>query len=310
MANYIGIDLGGTNLRGAFFEESRLLDRAERPTVAERGPEAVLEDVIGLVRELGGDKEVEAVALGMPGVVNGSEGTVRIPPNLPGWDRVDVRTPVEKALNLTTYFENDANLFALGEWALGAGKGYRDIVALTLGTGVGGGIISGGRLVRGSQCAGAEIGHSTIDLDGPLCHCGNIGCIESFVGGAYFNERARDALNPGIDSSLSDLTKITPKDAYEAAKGGDPGAMSIWKRYGFYVGIGVVNVLHIFAPEVIILGGQISKALEFFRESLEETVYDRWMGFDGRNFRLKQAELGDDSALYGAQVLASRRGDV
>jgi glucokinase len=310
MARYIGVDLGGTNLRGALFEGEALKKRAHRATMSERGPEPILRDIARLILELAGDEPIEAVGVGFPGIVNPAEGTVRIPPNLPDWERVDALPALQDALEFPVYIENDANLFALGEWTFGAGKGCRDLVALTLGTGVGGGIILGGRLIRGHQCAGAEPGHTTIDIDGPPCGCGNQGCIESFAGGAHFDERAREWLAWTDESSLLELDEITAEKAFDAAERGDPGALRVWELYGSYLGVGIVNLLHIFAPEVVILGGKIATAMRFLRKDLEDTVRERWMGFEGRSFRLEEAGLGDDGALYGAWVLASRGGEV
>jgi glucokinase len=310
MGWYVGLDLGGTNLRAGLFEGDRLVDRKERPTEADQGPEAVLSGVARILDEIGEGHPIEAVGLGFPGIVSDREGTVSVPPNLPGFERVNVREALSDRLPCPLYLGNDANLFALGEWAFGAGRGFSDVMALTLGTGVGGGIISGGRLIVGGHCAAGELGHLTVDPLGPQCNCGNRGCLEAFAGGAYFDKFARGILVQRGESRLSEKERITPKDVQEAADSGDPGSNEIWRAYGSTLGIGIASLMNVLDPEVVILGGKISRALRFFEKSLRESVERRWMRVPGRNLTLKPAELGDDAALYGALVLAKRRGEI
>lgn len=307
--NIVAVDLGGTNIELALFQEDRPTRRLSRETRAFEGPERVVQRLAAFIGEIAEGVKIEAVGIGAPGLVDPVSGFVRIPPNFPGWEEVNLKGELEKILQVPVYLGNDANVYALGEWKFGAGKGKTDLVVLTLGTGVGGGIISGGRLLLGANAAGAEVGHISIDANGPLCNCGNRGCVEAYIGASYFVRRAEAAVRKR-ETILREMSPLSPRKIYEAALQGDEVARSLWEEFGYHLGVAVITYVHLFDPEAVILGGKIARAFEFFAPKLKETVFTRWMGFPGRKLEIKRAQLGDDAGIYGAYALAQAGGVI
>ena len=308
----IGVDLGGTRVRAVLSSGTgQILARAEMPTQADQGLEHVLSNIkltINCVIELADFSNLVGLAVGAPGPLNPYTGVVYSPPNLPGWNNVPLTAILEKATQLPVYLGNDANLAALGEYTFGAGKNYRYLVYITVSTGVGGGIIEDGRILMGAKGAAGELGHMSISYDGPRCNCGNIGCLETLTAGPYLRRRAIEMLEAGHTSKLTqmaggNLQNITPELISEAAYGGDETAQKLVKDTAFYLGVGVTNILHLFNPEIVVIGGGVAQIGDMLFEPLREVVKQRAMPAFWENVPIVPTALGGDIGLYGTIAL-------
>lgn len=303
------VDVGGTNIVFGVFEDRILLEKHHVPTEASRGKDVVirkLKDVMKFFMEKG----VARVGVGMPGLVNHDSGVVEIPPNIEGWIKEDLKTILEKDSGLEVFILNDANAYVMGEWKFGAGKGKKDLILLTLGTGVGGGIITGGKLLLGKTHAAGEVGHIVINPSGPLCKCGQRGCLEAYIGNKYFVERAFYMKKKFPDSLLNHYNEITPRVIGECARRGDRLSTYLWNEFGHLLGVGLVTLIHIFDPEIIILGGGISKSFDLFINSTLQVLENRVMNYKKRGVEVVLAQLQDEAPLYGAYYFALVRGNV
>lgn len=271
----IGVDLGGTNLVvGALSADgSRQFVTHSVPTRPERGADAVVAAIVELVERVIAETlattgapraHILGVGIGSPGPLNRQTGVVLETPNL-GWANVPLRDRVQAGVGLKATLDNDANCATLGEWWLGAARGARQVVGLTLGTGIGGGLILDGRLYHGASDVAGELGHTTIDSTGRRCGCGNYGCLEAYASGPAIARRAREALGGGEVSSLLDLVDgdpslVTAATVYEAAKRGDAVALGVVRDTAHFLGTGVANFVNIFNPDVVVLAGGVTQA--------------------------------------------------
>ena len=308
----IGVDLGGTKVRAVLSDGSgNLLARATTRTEAAMGLDHVInniEKVISAVMEQADYGHLVGMGIGAPGPLNPYTGIVYSPPNLPGWTNVPLRDILEKRLGLPVFLGNDANLAALGEYTFGAGQDYRYLVYMTVSTGVGGGIIEDGRILMGVHGAAGELGHMTIDCNGPRCNCGNIGCLEILTCGPAIRRQAIEMIENGRACSLSEkvngqLQDITTEMVAEAAQEGDEAAKDLLYRVGFYLGVGVTNILHLYNPEIVVVGGGVSQIGDMIFEPLRKTVQERAMPAFWDNVPIVPTRLGDDIGLYGAVAL-------
>ncbi len=301
----ITADIGGTHIRVAVFsrESSKPL-RQKRITTRGKDPAEIR--LTNLIHELvqPGDK-VLAIAAAAPGPTDARMGLVLDAPNIPGWKNLPLAMIISEQFNLPVYLGNDANLAALGEWRFGAGRGHHDLVYLTISTGIGGGVISDDRLLLGQRGLAAELGHITIDPQGPMCGCGHRGHLEAFSSGTGIARYVAGQLAAGRTSSLSSNPSPSGRDISAAADLGDPLAVEALERAGHYLGIGIANYLHIFNPSIVILGGGVSSSgAHFFlpmRQSLKEHIFAP--GYLD-NLSVTTAALGDDVGLLGALALA------
>lgn len=308
----IGVDLGGTQIRSALMDENgNILNRVTEWTLAEEGPEAIIGRLEEAIREAAGVMDwaqIRGIGIGAPGPLNPWTGVIHKAPNLPGWHEVPLRNLIAETFKVPAYVGNDANLAALAEKRFGAGKGVDDLVYMTISTGIGGGVIVGGELLLGAHGLAAELGHHTIDINGPRCGCGNIGCLEALAAGPAIARHAVDLIEGGAETSImelaqGDLNRVTAKLVTRAAKKGDQVAIGIIQRAGFYIGVGIVNLLHILDPELVIIGGGVSKAGDLLFDSIQATVWERAMEAFVRQVRIVPAALGDDVGLLGAAAL-------
>ena len=228
------------------------------------------------------------VCVGAPGLVDADRGLVHVLVNVPGWRNVPLRRLLQQRLRCRCLVDNDANLAALGEWRFGAGRGAKRMVCLTLGTGVGGGLIIDGRLYRGRHGAAGEIGHMVIDPQGPRCGCGNRGCLEAHVGTAAILRMGKVA---------------TPEQLSVAAKSGNRKALRVWKEFGRLLGIGVANLVNILDPDCVVIGGGVSNAWPYFAPSLQRTVRALAMDAALPGVRIVRATLGHQAGIVGSAVL-------
>jgi glucokinase len=290
-----GVDLGGTWLRvGLAGPDGEVRHRGRARTAAEEGPAGVLAQIGDLVREaVATEPEAEltrlVLAIGVPGPVDSGSGVVEGAPNLPGWRRVPLREQLEELLGCQCLVEHDANLAALAEHRRGAGRGTRDFVYVTVSTGIGAGLIFGGQLYRGYQGSAGEFGHMVMSPDGPLCNCGNHGCLEAFASGTAI---AREA---GV-ASAAEVERL--------AASGDPAAQRILATAARYLGLAVGGLINLLNPEVIALGGGVIASSPKFWNDVLAAIPDGSFPSLRNTCRVEPAELGEDQGLLGAVELA------
>lgn len=309
----IAIDLGGTQLRAALCTpDGTIHKRVKKRTRATRGPEAVLERMCQTAEQVwpeGG--EVRAIGLSAPGPLDPYNGVVIGAPNLPGWDRVPVRDMLRERFDLPIYVGNDANLAALAEYRFGAGRGFDDLIYMTISTGIGGGIVLGGQLLLGHKGLAGEIGHIVVQPGGPLCGCGNRGCLEALASGTAIGHQARTlaiaARAPEILAAAGgDAMQVSSASVGQAAAQGDKVAINLLRQAGRYIGIGVTNLMHLFNPQRFVLGGGVTQTGELLFKPIRRTVR-RWAmsPLYWEDTEIVPAMLGDDVCLLGALALAS-----
>ncbi len=306
----VGVDLGGTNIRAALADrEGHILQRMKTKTLADEGPEAVLGRIKGAIRKvLPPSDQVEAIGIVAPGPLDPWKGVILWAPNLPGWKNVPLKRILEEEFGLPTYVGNDANMAALAEQRFGAGRGVKDLIYITVSTGIGGGIIVDNRLLLGSRGFAAEVGHQTLEAHGPRCNCGNIGCLEVLAAGPAIARHAVELIEGGAESLIvdlvnGDLSKVTAEEVNEAAQRGDRVAIEVFRRAGFYIGVGIVNLLYLFNPSMIIIGGSVAKAGDLLFKPIWETVNSRISKIYRQGLSIVPAALGDDVGLMGAIAL-------
>ncbi len=299
MADYsIGVDLGGTNLRAAAISrDGKMLNKVAGSTPVGAGRNAVISDMVKSIEQiqasLSGQKLI-GVGVGVPGFIDMAKGVVVGAPNLPEFVNYPVRDEIEKRLGSKVILENDANAAALGEQWIGAGKGVSDVILLTLGTGVGGGIISGGQIVRGALGMAGEIGHMTIVPNGNPCGCGNNGCLEKYASATAVSAQAR-MLNLGHD--------LSAEQVYNLAVGGNDRAKMIFHSVGISLGTGLASLINIFNFPLYLLGGGLLGAWDLFQPSMIEEITRRSFTYRSNPPKIEKATLGGEAGLYGAACL-------
>ncbi len=310
---FLAVDLGGTRLRVAVTDEGfRLSGRQEEATALPEGPE-------GVVRQIGrmmdrslldsgvAHARIRSVAVGSPGPLDAKLGVIHGAPNLTGWTKVPLKRMLEGRLDLPVAVVNDANAAALAEHRLGAGRGTRDFVYLTISTGIGGGVIVNGRPLEGASGTAGELGHTTIDRHGPVCKCGNIGCLEALASGTAIGERFQHGLQAGRRSSASNWLgpeAASAADVTRAAQEGDLYALEVFTDAAEALGFGVLNCIHTFNPEVIALGGGVTHAGSLLFDPMMRIVERYAFPIPRGDVRIVPAELGDDVGLAGAACVA------
>ena len=305
----IGIDLGGTNIAvGVVDEGHRILGAASLPTRAQEGAAAVLEGIVrGVAEALAAAKvqksDCAGAGLGAPGICDSAAGVVHGAHNL-GWDGFRVTAPLSAALALPVFLGNDADCAALGEAMAGAAKGCESALMVTLGTGIGGGYVAGGRIQSGFRGRGGEFGHMCIQMGGEACTCGQKGCWEAYASATALIRQARAAAQAAPSSALN-RTEIDGRSIYEAAAAGDETALAVTARYAEYVGVGLVSCINALFPEVVLLGGGVSGAGEALLAPLRRYVADHAFVRDAAALPLiRAAALGSDAGIIGAAALA------
>jgi len=309
----IGIDLGGTKIiAGLVSRKGKINNRIEIPTRAKDGRKAVVRRLVlaaeKVIEKSGVPKNrIEGIGIGSPGLIDHSRGIVNVPPNLPGWKKVLLAKEIKKALGLPVYVINDANAAALAESVYGAGRKYGSILCITLGTGVGGGIVVNRRLYLGHKQRAGEIGHMVVEKDGYRCKCGGRGCLERYVGNEYIVERAIRKIKQGQKSKLIKMTggrlnEITPLLLSKAARQGDTLSKQVWEETGRYIGIVLASVMNFMDPGVIVIGGGVARAGQLIFTPIRRTVrqYAYALLHENINRRIVPAELGNNAGAVGA----------
>lgn len=305
----LGIDLGGTDTKyGLVDSTGRLVAKAKFPTCAQEGFDGVIARVAAHAREFIAGRPVRAVGMGVPGPMNSEEGIVYEAPNLPGWENAPVRARLEELLGLPVVLHNDANAAAWGEFWAGAGRGCRHMVLFSLGTGVGGGLILGGQLYTGPDDTAGELGHMTIDFEGPVCNCGSRGCLEAYASATAIRRVVREALAQGVPTSIriprGEEETFGARLVYEAAVAGDGFARQVLYDVGKALGIAAASVINMLNPERIIYGGAMIGAGEFIFGPLRDYARARAFRRPAARARILVAELGPDAGMIGAAGLA------
>jgi len=310
----IGVDLGGTNIRVAAISlKGEVLTRKKVPTDPQNGKDLVIRKLIQMLRdailkEKESGREPVSLGIGAPGVIYIKQGIVVSSPNLPDWVNVPLKKMVKKEISLPVVIENDANAAAFGEKWVGAGKGANSMICITLGTGVGGGIILDGRVWHGEDGMAAEVGHTTVNPDGPQCQCGNTGCVEVYASASGIVREVRRLLKRE-DSILKKSFQgredyFTAKDVFRAAKAGDQVCLRVIHQMGRYLGIGIANMVNIFNPELIVLAGGVTAAWKDFIPIVKEEIQIRAFEVPRKRARLVRARLGDHAGIIGAAGVA------
>jgi glucokinase len=307
----IGVDLGGTFIKiGIVSREGRLIRKVSLPTLAANGSGKVISQIKKGIKELiSHDKlKIQGIGIGAPGIVSAKKGIVENPPNLPGWGRVNIGKLIQKEFKLRTFVENDANAAGIGEMIFGAGKKLDSFVMVTLGTGVGGGIILKRKLLRGEIGSAGEIGHVTIKFDGPKCNCGSFGCVETYVGNNYLVNRVHNELKDHPGSKILELIKgdfnlLTPIIIQKAAQAGDEYAASVIKSLGFFLGAGLASAANAFDIGTFIIGGGVAGFGRPLFNSINETIKSRVLKPLKTRIKVHPAKLKNEAGIKGASAL-------
>lgn len=308
----IGIDVGGTNVKIALVDnKGKIIYSNSIPTRAEMGYEYTInnmkEAITELIKETKSDpKNIESIGFGFPGQIDYQKGIVRLAPNIPGWVNVPIAEIMEKEFGIPTRVDNDVRCAALGELNYGAGQGCDNLICITVGTGIGSGLVINGKLVRGASNAAGEIGHIKLDMNGgPLCGCGDRGCLEAFASGPSIVALAEEYIKGGKSTKYRELANpdITPYIVSEAAKQGDPVAKRIFTIVGEYIGIGLASVVNLLNPEKIIIGGGVAAAGELLLTPIKESLIKRAMPIAGSAVEIVPAQLGNSAGVIGASLL-------
>jgi glucokinase-like ROK family protein len=307
------VDMGATHLSVAVGDFlAHILEETESPFRIADGPEKCLKAVNlvlqAMVEKWGIEiKDLAAIGVSVPGPVIANAGMVMAPPIMPGWDRFPIRDTLEKLWNVPVTLNNDADLGALGEWAYGAGRGEKDFAFIKVGSGVGAGLIINQQIFVGATGSAGEIGHLTIDKNGPLCTCGNYGCLEAFASGRAIEIQAQKLVESGKRTLLADqnLETISVRDVANAARRGDLEAQEILNRSGTFIGIAIAGLINLINPSVVIIGGGVAEVGDLLTAPIRKMVKERSLRASEHAVKITTAMLGRRSSLIGAMVQAT-----
>lgn len=312
--HFVGIDLGGTNIKiGCFDADVNLIAKTSTPTGVDMGPDFVVERIVDETKAFLAEgnisiDSVAAIGIGTPGPADYPRGIIHKSTNMPKFKNTPLRDMISNSLARPAILENDANVACWGEFAIGAGEGIKDMVFFTLGTGIGGGIISNGELVKGADGNAAELGHIIIYPDGRLCGCGQRGCVEAYASANSTAARATEAVEAGAESILKEVLdtngEITCKDVFEAAGIGDKSAKEIVDGTGKALGLLCVNMLHATEPKKIVFAGGMIAAGDILLESIRKHFEQEIWSIKEEALDICFATLGEDAGIIGAAALA------
>ncbi len=309
----VGIDMGATHLSIILTDFcAQVIDETQIPYLIDRGPEICLPEVDRQLQGLLAKNnlaltDINAFGVDVPGPIIAEAGIVLAPPIMPGWDRYPIRETLEKNWNRPVALTNDAEAGALGEWAFGAGRGEHDLAYIKVGTGIGAGLLLGGRIYRGATGSAGEIGHLTMVENGPLCNCGNNGCLEALAGGQAIARQGQEAVRHGERTVLSSMgrpDKITAQDVASAAQRGDLVAQKIVSQAGSHLGVALAGLVNLFNPGMVVVGGGIAQIGDLFLQPVRDAVMRRSLPAAARTVKITTAILGHRSSSIGAAVEA------
>jgi glucokinase-like ROK family protein len=308
----VGIDMGATHLGLVVTDFSaHVLEEIEYPFTVADGPQKCLPQIHQYLNDLLSKhklnvNQISAVGMGVPGPVITDEGVVSSPPIMPGWDGYPIRTHLEELWQVPVSIGNDAELGALGEWAYGAGRGENNLAYIKVGTGVGAGLLLDGHIYKGTTGCAGEIGHITIQENGPLCTCGNYGCLEAMAGGYAIARKAREAIKTGRRTQLSAIEpeKILAVNVAAAAQRGDLVAQQIITEAGMHLGIAIASLVNLINPSMVVIGGGVSQLGDLLLDPIRKTVMERSLNSVAKIVRITSAVLGRRASSMGAVVQA------
>ncbi len=301
----LACDLGGTNVRMAAIDrDGNILYRTRRETPkSDRADEivrAIVEQANECIEAIKSECTVKAIAAAVPATVSVEKGILMRAPNVPCLDGFRMVAALESELNIKAMIENDANSAAIGENWMGASKGFKNSIMVTLGTGVGGGIIINGTILRGIDGTAGEIGHICVEPFGVLCGCGSRGCVEQYASATAVVRLAREMEPQYPKSVLQNKPRLTSEDVYEAGQNGDELALEVFRQLGFYLGIALVDLINILNPEVIVIGGGVAAGWDLFIHHVKDQIRTRAFLEPGIRAKIVRAVLGDDAGILGA----------
>jgi glucokinase len=316
----IGLDLGGTNVVGVLVTvPGKVIAKMDFPTMGPKGPEYVImniaQNAVKMVETAGYSmKDVWRAGIGSPGPLDSKKGIIMGAVNLPGWTYVRLKDKLEGYLKVKTGVDNDANCAVYGEKWIGAAKNAANVVGFTLGTGVGGGIVVDGKLVRGTNYNAAEIGHTTVAQNGRLCKCGVKGCLEQYASASAIATSAKERIKAGALSQITemvkgDINKISSKTVYEAMMNNDRTATETWREFIEYLAAGVANAIQTLNPEVVVIAGGVINAGDMLFEPLKEAVKKRTFAITFKAAKIVPAKLGGLAGAIGAAGIVINEGD-
>ena len=315
MAKRIGIDVGGTNVKIALVDDNgKIIYSNSVPTYAKMGYEYTVNNIKQALRDLMKEtntttSDIEGIGFDFPGQVDCKTGVVKLAPNIPGWVNVPIAQMIEDEFHIPTRIDNDVRCAALGELKFGAGKGCENFICITVGTGIGSGIVINGKVVRGATNAAGELGHIKLQMNGgPICGCGDTGCLEAFASGPAIVAMAQEYIKGGKSTKFREMAaaeggEITPYMVAKAAEEGDPVAKRIFEIVGEYIGIGLTSVINLLNPEKVIIGGGVAESGELLLGPIRKTIKERAMVVAGNAVEIVPAQLGNSAGVIGASML-------
>ncbi len=315
MAKRIGIDVGGTNVKIALVDDNgKIIYSNSVPTYAKMGYEYTVNNIKQAIKDLMKEtnttpSDIEGIGFDFPGQVDCKTGVVKLAPNIPGWVNVPIAQMIEDEFHIPTRIDNDVRCAALGELKFGAGKGCENFICITVGTGIGSGIVINGKVVRGATNAAGELGHIKLQMNGgPICGCGDTGCLEAFASGPAIVAMAQEYIKGGKSTKFREMAaveggEITPYMVAKAAEEGDPVAKRIFEIVGEYIGIGLTSVINLLNPEKVIIGGGVAESGELLLGPIRKTIKERAMVVAGNAVEIVPAQLGNSAGVIGASML-------
>lgn len=307
----IGVDLGGTNIKiGIVSSDGKILSKTSVKTEASGGPDQVIENIISGIKQVikNTSYKIKGIGIGCPGIINVKKGTVENPPNIPGWKKVKLGSIIQKEFGYDVNVENDANAAAIGEMIFGAGRKYQSFIMVTLGTGVGGGIVFNREIYRGEFGAAGEIGHISIDGNGPRCNCGSTGCIEAYIGNRYLRNRVRTELTANTQSKIwelinNDPENVSPRIIQSAAESGDDYAKSVIHNMGVQLGTAFASLSNVLDISTFIIGGGVAGFGKPLFNIIRTTAATRVLTPLRSRVKVIPAKLKNDAGIKGASAL-------
>lgn len=297
----IGIDVGGTNIKAALVLGRKITKRSRIATLARAGAQRTIQQIKSAIEPL--QKKAGSIGIGIAGIIDSQNGVVRYSPNLKGWNNIPLAKMLHQEFHLPTRVLNDVDAICLGEWKYGVARGHDNVFLFTLGTGVGGAAICEGKLLFGANGFAGEFGHTTINWKGPKCVCGHHGHLERYVGAKYIVALAKKKMRVR-ESSLSEYSVLTPEIIARAAKGRDIVAVEVFEEIGYYIAIGVSNILALFDPDIVVISGGIARAGRILFQPVRKHVKQLVLGASLRRYHIVAAMLGDDAGILGAALFA------
>lgn len=305
----IGVDLGGTKISAVITDFSgNIINQYTTTTNASQGEQVVLNRIIGVIDKLISDskkkiEEIKSIGIGSPGPLDAKKGIIITTPNLP-FRNFQLVKPIKEKYNLPTYLDNDANVAAIGEFMFGAGKNTENMIYVTVSTGIGGGAILNGKIYRGNTYNALEIGHMTILPNGPKCNCGNYGCAEVLSSGTAIRRQAIEAIESGKQTTLKYYKSVSAYEVFKEAEKGDKVSTEILDRSLGFLGICIANIISAFDPEMIVIGGGVSKGGQIVFDKVKSVVKKRCFDTMARSCKIVPAALDTNAGVVGAAALA------